>query len=363
MTIKWLLSWTPFKIDAMGLVTVLGAEEVNRAVGRLCSSRITEFLPTVGSFVVVNDSIRYPIPGFILYNITDGICATDVTGWFSRWMLFQCLTYNSTTLTIDVLNSFNSPRNDMFLPAFIGMATIFTLIFIPALMTDCWGLANSISLGISVLIRFAILKENRDAIDRSAESSLLQSTTIVKTFWKLPTGSSVIIYMSRGVLTECLLSTPKPSNYRKYNLLRYVGWTAFVIHIVSLSMTSLPNQLLSVSVLAVSTICVATGVASNDELIGSRIRIRRNDNFGSGTSMASLFARLRLSSDEEDSMVAWGLMPLPRNEIWWRKYRDCMAQNTLVAFNTWKERQTWTRYENEDHQIPTEDSSPGGAIM
>lgn len=322
---------------------------MNRAVGRLCSSRVTEFLPIVGSYVVVNDSIRYPIPGFILYNITDGICATDVTGWFCRWMLFQSLTYNSTTLTIDVLNTFNSQRNDMSLPAFIGMATFFTMVLFPALMTDWWGLANAISLGISVLVRFAILKENRDAIDRSAETSVLQSTAIVKTFWKLPTGSSVTIYTSRGVLTECLLSTPRPSNYMIYNLLRYAGWTAFIIHLVSLGMTSLPNQLLSVSVLAVSTICVATGVASSNELIGSRIRIRRSDYSGAGTSMASLFARLRLSSDEEDSMVAWGLMPLQRNEIWWRKYRDCMAQNTLAAFTAWKERRTWTRYEDSDN--------------
>jgi hypothetical protein len=120
----------------------------------------------------------------------------------------------------------------------------------------------------------------------------------------------------------------------------------FLIHAISLGMTSLPNQLLTISVLAVSTICVVTGVASNDEIVGSRILIRRVDCQGPNNSMAAAFARLMLDPGEEESMVAWRLMPQPRNELWWRKYRECLTQNTPAAFDTWKDKQTWVAYEN-----------------
>lgn len=102
MVLGRLLEWTPFKIDAMGLVTILGADEMNRSIGRLSRSRITEYLPLVSSFVVASDSICSLIPGFELYNITDGIYTPDFAGWFSRWLLSQDLTYNCTTLTLNM---------------------------------------------------------------------------------------------------------------------------------------------------------------------------------------------------------------------------------------------------------------------
>ena len=112
-------------------------------------------------------------------------------------------------------------------------------------------------------------------------------------------------------------------------------------------MASLPNQRITIVVLAVSTVSAATGVACNDETVGSRILIRRLDDQGPNNSMAATFVRLRLTPDEEESMVVWKLMPHRRNELWWRKYRDCLAQNALNAFNTWKEKRTWVVYENQ----------------
>jgi hypothetical protein len=38
-------TWSPFKIDALGLVTLIGTDEINRAVGRLSVNEVTEFLP------------------------------------------------------------------------------------------------------------------------------------------------------------------------------------------------------------------------------------------------------------------------------------------------------------------------------
>lgn len=86
------LAWSPFKVDALGLVTLLGSEEADRTIGRLVSSSITEYLPLVAGFVVANDRFKDHVPGLIVYNITDSICASDVTGWLSRWLLCQNFT-------------------------------------------------------------------------------------------------------------------------------------------------------------------------------------------------------------------------------------------------------------------------------
>ena len=136
MVMGWLLTWTPFKIDALGLISILGADEVDRSIGRLSRSCLTEYLPLISSFVIANDGIRSPIPGFVLYNISDGICATDLAGWFSRWLLSQDLTYNCTTLTINIRHPFRPPRDDPFLAAGIGMAICFVMTLLPALMGD-----------------------------------------------------------------------------------------------------------------------------------------------------------------------------------------------------------------------------------
>lgn len=346
VVIKWLLKWAPFKIDALGLVSLLGANDVDRAIGQISRSQWTDYLPFVAGFVVASDSFRMPVPGFALYNISDGIYAIDIAGWFSRWLMSQGLTYNSSTLIISVPQRYHIRRDCIIRPVWYGIAVAAVLVILPLLMADWWGLANSLALGTSVLIRCALLDMNRDAIDVSAENGISQSRTVVKTFWTLPNGSSVTIYVPRGVLTECLLNTPRVAKPRRYFGLRIGAWVAFSIHVVSLGMTALPNQMLAVSVLVASTVCVIVGVGTDKEMIGSRIVLHRTDHQGRNNSMAAVFARLKLCAAEEESMVAWKLMPHRRNEIWWRKYADCIVQNNERAFDTWKDKEKWVFFED-----------------
>lgn len=62
----------------------------------------------------------------------------------------------------------------------------------PALVADWWGLANAVSLGVSVLVRSVILKANRDAIDKSAKTSIQQSSAVVKIFCTITNGCVVM---------------------------------------------------------------------------------------------------------------------------------------------------------------------------
>ena len=80
MIFHFLKTWAPFKMDALGIVTLLGADEMDAMVGRLVRTPYTNYLPLLGAYTVAGNSITKPLPGYAVYNITDGIKATDVAG-------------------------------------------------------------------------------------------------------------------------------------------------------------------------------------------------------------------------------------------------------------------------------------------
>ena len=55
--------------------TLLGASEMDEALGGL-----VRYLSLLGAFVIAGNDIVKPIPGFTLYNVSDGIQATDIAG-------------------------------------------------------------------------------------------------------------------------------------------------------------------------------------------------------------------------------------------------------------------------------------------
>lgn len=136
MNIDWLHRWSLFKIDALGLVTLFGADEFNRTVGRLCFSRATEFLLLVAGYVIANDNIKVPITGFTVYNLTDGICADDVTGWVYCWILCQDFTYNATTLMISVLKPPATARRPLGTAACLGAVVCSSMMQFAVLTLD-----------------------------------------------------------------------------------------------------------------------------------------------------------------------------------------------------------------------------------
>lgn len=84
-------SWAPFHIDALGLVTFLGSEEVNLYIGRLVPSRWLEYMPLLGTFIFAGDRFKGKKPSFNIYNISSGINTSDLSCWFTRWMFAQDL--------------------------------------------------------------------------------------------------------------------------------------------------------------------------------------------------------------------------------------------------------------------------------
>ncbi|KAI1499751.1 hypothetical protein F5X99DRAFT_269136 [Biscogniauxia marginata] len=332
--LEGLEKWSPFQVDALGLVTLIGAEQVDRVLGQLAWNTITEWLPTLGAYIFATDQITEPIPGFTLYNITDGILATDLAGWFSRWLLCQDLTFCSSTIHIVGTNpGAGKPGRQHFkqiCSLALGSMTIVPVV-LSILVGDWWGLANTTAMLASVLVRQIILYQNRLALDLAMEESERTSCEYVKVLITLPNGKVVTVYTTRGIVIDCLLTTPRPPNPKLYSVSRVAGWFAFGVHVISLGMASLFSQIISVILLISATILVVRQIGTDRKRIGRRMVFERFDS--QAEFRAATYARLDLTMNEEDSMVLWNLFPHRSNESWWNKYR--MAKEA-GDFTSWK---------------------------
>jgi len=326
MILSLLASWSPFKIDALGLVTILGATELDLSLGSLVRNRLTEFLPLLAPFLVAGNNIVSSIPGFAVYNITDGILATDVAGWFARWLLCQKLTWNSTEMRVEIdfkrVYRLENSASELVL----GVLGISSIVALPILTGDWFGLVNAVSIVLSVLVRLVVVTQNRIAVDCAALAGFEFSEEFIKTFWTIPNGRAVTIYIPRGVLISCLLTTPHPPNPRIYTAARVIGWAAFGCHIIMLGMTTLVNQILTVVVLVTATILASRQIGADQFHLASRLNINRFDHPDPHDSRTSAYVRLNLSATEERKCVAWSLLPHESNQQWWRKYRTLLGK-------------------------------------
>jgi len=334
MPLHFLKTWAPFRIDALGLVTLLGVDELNLAIGRLACNRVTEYLPLLGGYIIANNGFVKPIPGFSVYNITDGMMATDVAGWFCRWLICQDLTWSSTTIRISKF-----PRRTMhigreFIGFIVGAVALTPILTFACIMGDWWGFTNTLSMLISVVVRRIAVGQHRIALDKATENAMNMSLDRVKTFWTLPDGRVVTIITPRGILIGCLLTTPQPPNPRLYYFSRILGWIGFGSHVITLGMATLFSQLLSVTLLLTATILVAKRIGDNEYRIGSNLEVERHDSEGRDFRAAA-YARLELTTKEEASMIAWNLFPHKSNESWWNKYQTCKSSKILMSFSNW----------------------------
>jgi hypothetical protein len=320
MPLAVLRIWQPFRIDALGLVTLLGSEEMSRAIGRLVHSSITEWLPLLGAYTVVNEQITQPVPGFVLYNVTDGILATDVSGWFARWLLSHPLTYTATKITLR-LDGAPMTAGRRVLALALGVLSTAPLLVLAAVIGDYWGVANAVATVVSVAVRRAIVGQLRGWLDRTAADMAADPGESVKAFLTLPNGKAVTIYGPRRAIVECLLTEPRPSRPRLYGYLQLFGWLAFGVHVITLGMATLFSQLLCVFVLLSSTLLAARHVGDRWYVLGSNLRLDV-DVGDSSWSRLPAYIRLDLSPVQEDAMVHWNLFPQRSNTFWWRRYKQ-----------------------------------------
>ena len=329
-----LTQWNPpFRLDALGLVTMLGADEVNAAVGRLVRSRYTEYLPILGAFVMASDQFTRSLPGFALYNIDDGITTTDLAGWFARYLQAQQLRKSISTLKVKIVNKSKAQTVWEHLPAILFSLVLNAAPLVLAILQgDWWGIVNVASMLVSVAVRSVLVSQNRSALDREAGAALSSGPNEVRVLCVRPDGKMVTVYTPRTVLRKCFIEKSSPPNPRFYTAMRMLGWLFFAAHVVSIGMSLLLTQIVSVILICASTVFVVWGVGFHENRIGNRLSIERGEHDdrrssafptldkGNGDRRQNAFVFLEPSGEELQSLIAWNLAPHASNKTFWGEY-------------------------------------------
>ena len=328
MPMHYVLKWQPFRIDALGLVTMIGSEQVNTVVGRLVTSRYTEYLPLVGAFVLASNQFTEAISGFELYNLRARIKTTDLAGWFQRWCLAQDFKRSSSIVrwTIqDERETLWRSRLDTLLASLISIVANGALVALTVLQGDWWGLANAISMIVSVLVRVYLTNQNRTALDALASKHADADKKVDDRAWflvLLNDAKLVTMTATPDLIKDCFIDKPVPPNKRLYNITRNIGWIAFTAHVISIGTSGLATQLVTIFLIIVPTVLTIFKVGCDESLIGSRLKARIETIEQCSEKRMDTYINLRLSETEERSMLEWSLMPHKDNTGWWQQYNS-----------------------------------------
>lgn len=298
---KTLDSWadsTGLRIDALGLVTLLGAEEMDRCIGRLVTSRYFDYLPLLGAYTVAGNRITEKKTGYALYNISAGITTWELAGWFSRWLQAQHFHKVRSKVTWELVDQ---PRRwkIFFCKLLVSLPLHGVLVAMTILAEDWWGFANVVSMIISVVVRVAQVTENQAGIDANiraaekeaeanwakyekakAEFEELHRQGKVSSEIKMPArprdrdhvkaivvtqDSKVVTIDAPGLLIQsAFTSNPHIPNPAFYLFCRIMGWIAFAVHVISIGMSALHTQIYSVVLIIGATVLTAYRVGCQD---------------------------------------------------------------------------------------------------
>jgi hypothetical protein len=312
-------SWadtTKLRIDALGIITMLGSEEINASIGRLVPSHYIEHLPLLGAFVIANDRFRTKTPGFTLYEMNHGFKTTELSGWLSRWLKAQNFhqVHHKVEWTICKKGEGQSTHSKI-VPLLIGSLLHGILLAAAILSQDWWGFANVMSMVVSVVVRGFVVSQNRLGIDNKIDAIEQQRTT---TFQKsraslaskdsedaeettkspslcletnrasadskeptLDLAKAIVVMDDSKVVTmvapEFLIApifagAPDVPNPRIYALFLYIGWLAFAVQVIALGMANLLIQMSTVVLLILSSVLAVSKFGSDDSKIWKNMR-------------------------------------------------------------------------------------------
>ncbi|KAJ9609681.1 hypothetical protein H2200_006009 [Cladophialophora chaetospira] len=403
LSFRRLKYWAPFSLDALGIVTLLGAEEMKNSIGRLVRSTWLEYMPLLGAYMIAGDRFRDTIGNFEAYIISSGVKPQGLAPWFTHFLQYQEFEAVSSYIEAEIARE--EPRRRLHLSSVaLSITSCGFLLALTVKMFDWWGCANAIAIIASVFVRSILVNANRTAID-DAITNLLGCYGRCEhgdyDFGELDQRSRLLIGFEDGKLVtfDCptlLLYFPSPfiaklpiRRNQTYKFVRAIGWLAFVIHVVSIGMADLVTQIYTVALLVVPSVLTAYKFGCEDSevkvskylrlgrqdapaeshcggceeinasqfaesyscMVTSRLRLvirqwplayelRQSDMSENGgwiaeapsryqdrtQSRQDLFAWLQLSTDEEESMDKWDLLPHIReageaNTAWWERYK------------------------------------------
>jgi hypothetical protein len=127
----------------------------------------------------------------------------------------------------------------------------------------------------SVLVRAYLTKQNRDALDAQAityngpdKTQRERATFLVF----LNDGKLVTMYAPPNLIKNCFIDKPVLLNKRLYKMMRGIGWIGFTAHVITIGMSSLATQIVTVFLMVVPTVLTAFKIECDDSVIGSRLK-------------------------------------------------------------------------------------------
>ena len=145
--LKHLNSWSPFRLDALGLLTMLDANEISREIGSLFANSLISHISLLSGNIVPS---KDPLHEYTLYNITDAIQSISLIGWFSRWLLAQHPSQN-TSLFIWIKRSHLRHHGHRALA--IGVLVNTCAVALTLLVGDYYGLASTLCMVAGIIVR------------------------------------------------------------------------------------------------------------------------------------------------------------------------------------------------------------------
>ena len=216
-------------------------------------------------------------------------------------------------------------RLDTLIACLIGIAANGALVALTVLQGDWWGLANAISMILSVLVRVYLRNQNRTALDASAGKHADADKKVddrARFLVLLNDGKLVTMSATPDLIKDCFIDKPVPPNKHLYNITRSIGWIAFTAHVISIGMSGLATQLVTIFLIIVPTVLTIFKVGCDESLIGSRLKARIETNKQGSEKRMDTYINLCLSETEEKSMLEWSLMPHKDNTSWWQLYNS-----------------------------------------
>ncbi|RDW86099.1 uncharacterized protein DSM5745_02741 [Aspergillus mulundensis] len=300
-------SWaedTGLHIDALGLITLFGAEEMDRSIGRLMPSSYFGYLPLLGAFVVAGNRFTEKKTGYVMYNISAGIMTTELAGWFSRWLQAQDFHAVRSKVSWEVVEG-PGPRRwkELFIGILLVALPVHGMLLTLTLLTaDWWGFSNVVAMLVSVVVRCALVAENQAGIDANIEVAQKEVQEALDKYKKAKeqfdkrrqndTGENemkppavpkdhewvkaIVVTQDSKVITidapaylvrPAFTANPHIPSPGFYLTCRVIGWIAFAVHVIAIGMAALHTQICSVALVVVATVLTGYKVGCEDSRI------------------------------------------------------------------------------------------------
>jgi hypothetical protein len=140
------------------------------------------------------------------------------------------------------------------------------------------GFANVMAMALSVVVKCVLVAQNQAGIDANIREAKKKAPgdheEIAKAIVVTEDSKAVTIAPPAYLMRLLVAAGPKIPNARLYMAVRWVGWIAFAVHVISIGMAALYTQIATVVVILSSTVLTGNKVGYDDSRVWKSISSR-----------------------------------------------------------------------------------------